>query len=47
MDRCERAGIPYDEKKVLETIAKKEVKPPLETIKHGIKTVKTLYTQDR
>jgi hypothetical protein len=46
-DRCERLGIPFDEKKAMENIAKKEKKPPLEEIKHGIKTVKTLYTEDR
>ena len=47
MDRCERAGIPYDEGKALDKIAQKQTKPPIDEIKHGIKTVKTLYTEDR
>ena len=46
-DRCERMGVPFDEAKAFETIKKKEQKPPLEEIKHGIKTVKTLYTEER
>jgi hypothetical protein len=46
-DRCERKGIPFDESKALENIKQKEKRPPLEEIKHGIKTVKTLYTEDR
>ena len=46
-DRCERLGIPYNEEKALENIKKKEQRPPLDEIKHGIKTVKTLYTEDR
>ena len=46
-DRCERKGIPFDEAKALEAIQKKNERPPLEEIKHGIKTVKTLYTEDR
>lgn len=46
-DRCERMGIPFVEEKAFEMIKKKEQKPPLEEIKHGIKTVKTLYTEDR
>jgi hypothetical protein len=46
-DRCERLGIPFDEKKALENIAKKDKKPPIEELKHGVKTVKTLYTEDR
>lgn len=46
-DRCERLGIPFDESKAIENIKKKDKKPPLEEIKHGIKTVKTLYTEDR
>ena len=46
-DRCERKGIPFDESKALETIKQKEKRPPLEEIKHGIKTVKTLYTEER
>ena len=46
-DRCERMGIPFDEKKAFENIKKKEEKSPIEQIKHGIKTVKTLYTEDR
>ena len=40
-------GIPFVEEKAFEAIKKKEQKPPLEEIKHGIKTVKTLYTEDR
>lgn len=47
MDRCERAGIPYNEDEALAKIMKKQEKPPIEDIKHGIKTVKTLYTEDR
>ena len=39
-DRCERKGIPFDESKALENIKQKEKRPPLEEIKHGIKTVK-------
>lgn len=46
-DRCERTGIPFDETKVFEQIRKKEKKSPMEELKHGIKTVKTLYTEDR
>jgi hypothetical protein len=46
-DRCERAGIPFDEKKAFANVKKKVQMPPLEQIKHGIKTVKTLYTEDR
>ena len=46
-DKCERLGIPFDESKAVEAIKKKEQRPPLEEIKHGIKTVKTLYTEDR
>mmetsp|Transcript_18011 Transcript_18011/g.30671 ORF Transcript_18011/g.30671 Transcript_18011/m.30671 type:complete len:137 (+) Transcript_18011:605-1015(+) len=46
-DKCERLGIPFDESKAIENIKKKEQRPPLEEIKHGIKTVKTLYTEDR
>lgn len=46
-DRCERLGIPFVEEKAFEIIKKKEQRPPLEEIKHGIKTVKTLYTEDR
>jgi hypothetical protein len=48
MDRCERAGIPYNEEEALAKIIKKtEEKAPIDEIKHGIKTVKTLYTEDR
>ena len=47
MDRCERHGIPYNEDEALAKIVKKEEKTPLELIKHGIKTVKTLYTEER
>ena len=46
-DRCERLGIPFVESEAIENIKKKEKRPPLEEIKHGIKTVKTLYTEDR
>ena len=46
-DKCERLGIPFDESKAIETIKKREQRPPLEEIKHGIKTVKTLYTEER
>ena len=46
-DRCERAGIPFDETKAFANIKKKEQRPPIEEIKHGIKTIKTLYTEDR
>ena len=46
-DRCERMSVPFDEKKVFETIQKKQERPPIEEIKHGIKTVKTLYTEAR
>lgn len=47
-DRCERMNVPFDESKFLEKEAAKAAeKPPLELIKHGIKTVKTLYTEDR
>lgn len=47
MDRCERSGIPYNEDEALAKILKKEEKSPIELIKHGIKTVKTLYTEER
>jgi hypothetical protein len=47
MDRCERKGIPYNEEEALARIMKKEEKPPIDDIKQGIKTVKTLYTEDR
>lgn len=47
MDRCERAGIPYNEEEALAKIMKKQEKTPIEEIKHGIKTVKTLYTEER
>jgi hypothetical protein len=40
-------GIPFDEAKFLEKEKEKAKLNPLETIKHGIKTVKTLYTEDR
>lgn len=46
-DKCERKGVPFDESKALDAIKQKEVKPPIEEIKHGIKTVKTLYTEER
>jgi len=46
-DRCERLGIPFDETKAIDNIKKKDARPPLEEIKHGIKTVKTLYTEER
>lgn len=46
-DKCERKGIPFDESKALEAIKQKEKKSPIEEIKHGIKTVKTLYTEER
>jgi len=39
-DKCERKGIPFDETKFLEAEAAKSAeKSPLDTIKHGIKTV--------
>jgi hypothetical protein len=47
MDRCERKGILYNEEEALARIMKKEEKPPIEDIKQGIKTVKTLYTEER
>ena len=47
MDRCERAGIPYNEDEALARIMKKQQKTPIEEIKQGIKTVKTLYTETR
>jgi hypothetical protein len=47
MDRCERTGVPYNEEEALAKILKKEEKSPFEEIKHGIKTVKTLYTEER
>ena len=46
-DRCERMGVPFNEAKDFENIKKKDKKPPIEEIKHGIKTVKTLYTEER
>ena len=46
-DKAERLGIPFDEKKAMDVIKQKEKRPPIEEIKHGIKTVKTLYTEDR
>lgn len=47
MDRCERAGIPYNEQEAIDRIKQKNKKPPIEEIKQGIKTIKTLYTEDR
>jgi hypothetical protein len=44
-DRCERLNIPFDESKFWEK--EKEKMPPIDTIKHGIKTVTTLYTENR
>ena len=46
-DKCERLGIPFDETKFFEQQKEKAKKPPLEQIQHGIKTIKTLYTEDR
>lgn len=46
-DKCERLGIPFDETKFFQQQKEKAKKPPLEQIQHGIKTVKTLYTEDR
>ena len=46
-DKCERLGIPFDESKFWEQQKEKAKKPPLEMIKHGIKSIKTLYTEDR
>ena len=40
-------GVPFDEAKAFAQIKKKEQKSPMELIKHGIKTIKTLYTEDR
>ena len=47
MDRCERAGIPYNEQEAIDRIKQKNRKPPIEEIKQGIKTIKTLYTEER
>ena len=46
-DKCERKGIPFDESKFWEQQKEKAKKPPMELIQHGIKTIKTLYTEDR
>ena len=46
-DRAERMGVPFDENKALDQIKKKEQKPPFEEVKLGLKTIKTLYTEDR
>lgn len=46
-DKCERFGIPFDESKFWEKEKEKQKMSPIDTIKHGIKTVKTLYTEDR
>lgn len=46
-DRCERLGIPYVPGVVSAAPEKKDAKPPLERIQHSIKTIKTLYTEDR
>ena len=46
-DRCERLNIPFDESKFWEKQKEKEKMSPIDTIKHGIKTVTTLYTEDR
>jgi|TARA_B110000285_G_C15022565_1_gene562376 hypothetical protein len=40
-------GVPFDETKAFAVIKKKEQKSPMELINHGIKTIKTLYTEDR
>jgi len=46
-DKCERIGVAFDETKFFEQQKEKAKKPPIEQIQHGIKTVKTLYTEDR
>jgi hypothetical protein len=46
-DRCERLNIPFDESKFWEKQKEKEKMPPIDTIKHGIKIVTTLYTENR
>lgn len=46
-DKCERLGVAFDESKFWEVQKQKAKKPPLEMIQHGIKTIKTLYTEDR
>jgi len=47
MDKCDRKGIPYNEDEALARILKKQELSPMEEVKHGIKTVKTLYTEER
>jgi hypothetical protein len=47
MDKCERKGIPYNEEEALARILKKKEVPPIDLVKQGIKTVKSLYTEDR
>ena len=46
-DKCERKGIAFDETKFMEQQKEKAKMSPVEQIKHGIKTIKTLYTEDR
>ena len=46
-DRCERAGIAFDESKWIAKETEKAKVDPIAQIKQGIKTVKTLYTEDR
>jgi len=46
-DKCERLGVAFDETKFFEQQKEKAKKPPIEQIQHGIKTIKTLYTEDR
>ena len=49
-DKCERKGIPFDEKKCLEALrnkSKESKRTPFQEIEHGVKTVLTLYTEDR
>lgn len=45
-DKCERLGIPYVPGK-LAVAPEKQQKPPLERVQHSIKTIKTLFTEDR
>ena len=46
-DKCERLGVPFDETKFLQQEKEKSKGSPMDQIKHGVKTVMTLYTEDR
>ena len=46
-DKCERLGKVFNEEEFMKQEKEKSQKNPVDQIKHGIKTVMTLYTEDR